>query len=222
MAKRTIILSSRFVVKEILEISFNPWVLPFSILLIVCCLYWLLALLGTIDMDALDFDFETDFEGDTGNGSGGVFTSFLKLVNASDVPFMLVFSVITLCQWFINVAAILYWNSGQLVWLGLLTWMIGFFVSCMLAAVLTKPLVPIFRAFKSGEDDEEPILGQTATVVTSNLTQKFGQVRILREKGAAALVNCRLASGSEDLSKGDTVTIIGRDADDGVYIGKKI
>lgn len=223
MAETARILSSVFVVKELLELSLNPWVLPFTILLALCCLYWLLALLGTIDMDSIDFGFDSDsgLDGDIGN-SGGLLTSFLKLVNATDVPFMLVFSVVTLCKWFINIAAILYWNAGGLVWLGLTTWVIGFFFSCILAAILTKPLVPVFKAFRAGEDDEEPILGQSATVVTSHLTEKFGQVRVMRKKGATALVNCRLACGQTELSKGDDVTIISRDEKDGVYICKQI
>ena len=223
MAESARISSSVFVVKELFELSLNPWVLPFTILLALCCLYWLLALLGTVDMDFIEFDFDsdTDFDGDVGN-SGGLLTSFLKLVNATDVPFMLVLSVVSLCKWLINIAAILYWNSDGIVWLGLATWVIGFFVSCLIAAVLTKPLVPVFKAFRAGEDDEEPILGQSATVVTSHLTEKFGQVRVLREKGATALVNSRLASGQPELKKGDIVTIISRDEKDGVYICTQI
>ena len=221
MAQSARISSSVLVVKELFELSLNPWVLPFTILLAVCCLYWLLALLGTIDMDSVDFAFDSDIDADVGN-SGGLFTSFLKLVNATDVPFMLVFSVVILCKWLINIAAILYWNPEGIVWLGLTTWVVGFIVSCLLAAVLTKPLVPVFKAFKAGEDNEEPILGQPATVVTANLTEKFGQVRVLRQSGAAALVNCRLASGQVELKKGDDVTIITKDEKDGVYICKQI
>ena len=223
MAESARISSSDFVVKELLELSLNPWVLPFTVLLVLCCLYWLLALLGTVDMDSIDFgiDTDTDFDGDVGN-SGGLFTTFLKMVNATDVPFMLVLSVVALSKWMINIAAILYWNSDQLVWLGLTTWVIGFFVSCLLAAVLTKPLVPVFKAFRAGEDDEEPILGQLGIVVTSNLTENFGQVRVLRKKGAAALVNSRLTSGHPELKKGDQVRVISRDDNDGVYICKQI
>ena len=223
MAKSARISSSDFVVKELLELSLNPWVLPFTVLLGLCCIYWLLALLGTLDMDSIDFgiDADTDIDGDVGN-SGGLFTTFLKMVNATDVPFMLILSVVALCKWLINIAAILYWNSDQLVWLGLTTWVIGFLVSCFFAAVLTKPLVPLFKAFRAGEDDEEPILGQSATVVTSHLTEKFGQVRVLRKKGAAALVNSRLTSGHPKLKKGDQVRVISRDDNDGVYICKQI
>lgn len=211
--------------KELLEISLNPWVLPFTISLVLCCVYWLMALLGTIDMDTfdldLDLDTDTDVDGSVGN-SGGVFSSFLQMINATEVPLMFIVSVISICKWFLNIAAIITYNKDGVWWVALLTWLGAFIISCVITALVTKPFIPLFKAFKAGEDDEEPIVGREATVVTSRITEEFGQVRVLRERGSAALVHCKLASGSEPLKKGETLMIIGKEEEGEFYLGKKI
>lgn len=219
MAETARILSSAFVVKEILEISLNPWVLPFTVMVVLSCVYWLFALLGTIDMDAFDIDLDAD--GATGE-TGGIFASLLQFINATEVPLMFVISVMSVCKWLLNIAAILTFNSAGVWWIGLLTWIGAFIVSCVIAAIVTKPLVPLFKAFKAGEDDEEAIIGAEATVVTSRLTEEFGQVRVLRQKGSSAQVHCRLAEGEDPLKKGETLRVIGRDEETQFYIGKKI
>ncbi|MFC5050980.1 hypothetical protein ACFPK9_10170 [Rubritalea spongiae] len=226
MAKRTIISSSVFVVKEILELSLNPWVIPFTLMTVLCCIYWLLALLGTIDMDALDIDLDldsdADFDGDVGNGGGGMFTSFLKFVNATDVPLMIVVTFLSLGMWFSSLVGVYIFKPEGNWLLPLVIWLVGFVVSCLVIAVITKPLIPLFRAFKKGEDDEEPIIGCESEVVTGRLTESFGQVRVFRKHGAPALINCRLAEGDESLKKGDRVVVISRDEEAGVYVVKQI
>lgn len=219
MAETARILSSDSVVKELFELSLNPWVLPFTVMVVLSCVYWLFALLGTVDMDAFDIDIDTD--GATGEPSG-IFASLLQFINATEVPVMLVVSVISVSKWLLNIAAVLTFNSAGVWWVGLLTWVGAFFVSCVIAAIVTKPLVPLFKAFKAGEDDEEAIIGAEATVVTSKLTTEFGQVRVLRKKGSSAQVHCRLAEGESPLKKGETLRVIGRDEETQFYIGKKI
>lgn len=211
--------------KELFELSLNPWVLPFTVSLALCCLYWLMALLGTIDMDMFDLDIDldtdTDIDGAVGN-SGGLFASFLQFINATDVPLMLVLSVISICKWFLNIAALVTYNQDGVWWIALLTWLGAFIVSCVITALVTRPLIPLFKAFKAGEDDEEPIIGREAKVVTSTLTEDFGQVRVLRERGSAALVHCKLASGGVPLKKGETLMIIAKEEGSSFYLGKKI
>jgi hypothetical protein len=220
MAESARISSSVFVVKELLELSLNPWVLPFTVMVVLSCVYWLLALLGTIDMDMFDVDLDIDSDAD--GMVGGVFASLLQFINATEVPLMFVVSVMSVSKWLINIAALLTFNTAGVWWIGILTWIGGFFVSCLIAAIVTRPLVPLFKAFKAGEDDEEAIIGAEAIVVTSKLTEEFGQVRVLRKKGASAQVHCRLADGETPLKKGDTLSIIGRDEGTQFYIGKKI
>ena len=56
-------------VKEIWDLATNGQVLPFTLLLIPVALYWLLALLGTLDLDFLDVDLDPglDIPGQAGD-----------------------------------------------------------------------------------------------------------------------------------------------------------
>lgn len=208
--------------KELLELSFSPWVIPFTLMLILCCLYWLLALFGAIDMDLFDAEVDMDSGTSDSGDSGNFLASVLKLVNATDVPLMLVISILSLCMWLISLIAGTALNPAGVWWIALIIWVAGFLVSCVVVALITKPLVPLFKAFRAGEDDEEPILGQTGTVVTSQLTDEFGQCRIMRGSGADALISCRLTIGDPPVAKGESVIIITRDDESGIYIAKKI
>ena len=203
--------------KELLELSLNPWVLPFTILSIVSILYWVLALVGAVASDALDIDIDADLE-----GNGGFLSSVLNWMNVTDVPILFVLTVLSICKWLLNIVAVLTINSAGIWWIGLLTWVAAFVVACYMTSLITRPLVPFFKLLKSGEDDEEAIIGMEATVVTASLSDEFGQVRVLREKGASAQVHCRLMTGEASITKGDKVTIIDRDDESGFYIATKI
>ena len=193
---------------------------------VLCCIYWLLALLGTIDMDALDIDLDldsdADVDADVGNAGGGLFTSFLKFVNATDVPLMIVVTFLSLGMWFSSLVGVYILRPSDNWLLALVIWLTGFILSCVVVAVITKPLIPVFKAFKKGEDDEEPIIGRESEVVTAHLTDQFGQVRVFRQHGATALINCKLTEGHKPLSKGDKVVVISREEESGVYIAKQI
>ena len=91
--------------KELWDLAIGPQVLPFTLLLLPVFLYWLLAALGTLDLDFLNVDLDADVDMDVdgdldvdaaGVGDGapdggpGVFMSglhgALRAVNATDVP----------------------------------------------------------------------------------------------------------------------------------------
>jgi len=135
-------------VKEILELSLSPWIVPFTVTLVLCLLYWLLAVIGTIDMDALDLDFDSEAEG----ASGGFLVGVLKVVNATDVPLMLVLTLLSLFKWMFVVLWHGSLSMASIWWGALLGLVLGFVVACILTRLLMVPLKPLFLAFKKGED----------------------------------------------------------------------
>lgn len=193
--------------------------LPFTVSLILCLIYWLLAVVGTIDMDALDIDFDSDTDA---GGSGGILVGFLKVVNATDVPLMLVLTLISLFKWMFGVL----WHGSatmaSLWWGALLGLVLGLVVACVLTRVLMVPLKPMFSAFKRGEDDQEPVFGRECEVVSGELTDKYGRVEVPREKGSPAVVVCRLIEGDVPVPKGAMVVLFDYDKEEKVYLAKKI
>ena len=204
--------------KEILELSLSPWIVPFTVTLVLCLLYWLLAVIGTIDMDALDLDFDSEAEG----ASGGFLVGVLKVVNATDVPLMLVLTLLSLFKWMFVVLWHGSLSMASIWWGALLGLVLGFVVACILTRLLMVPLKPLFLAFKKGEDDQEPIFGRECEVVSGELTDKYGRVEVPREKGSPAVVACRLSEGDVAVPKGGAVVLFDFDKEEKIYLAKKI
>lgn len=185
-------------------------------------LFWIVSLLGVGDLDTdVDVDLEVDANGGL-QGAEGVLGSLMRVVNAHDIPVMLVLSLLTLFMWIISIASNFYLNSGEsgLIALGLF---FGNFVgSVILVKLVTEPLRPIFRSIKNDKEHQEPLIGSTGFVKSRVLDRDFGQCEVLRPKGAPALLNCRLAEGEEPLVRGQEILVIGQDDDTRKFIIKPI
>lgn len=208
--------------KEIFEQALLAHNLPLTIMLGFVCVFWLLAVLGTVDIDSLDFDFNTDVEGDMNTdvtpGSSGFLAGLMKMVNATDVPVMMVLSLLTLFMWVISILSNSAFNPGHsgLIAGGLI---IGnFIISCILVKCTTQPLIPFFKAFKKGENDDEPIIGRIGIVKSRLIDTRYGQVEVPRENGAPAIVNCRLADDHEPLIRGTEVLVFEKDEEKKLFV----
>jgi len=209
-------------VKEIWEQALLAHNLPLTIMLGFVCVFWLLAVLGTVDIDSLDFDFDTDIDGDLNTdatpSSSGFLAGLMKAVNATDVPVMMVLSMLTLFMWVISILSNSAFNpeNSALITGGLL---IGnFIVSCILVKIITQPLIPFFKAFKKGENDDEPVIGRIGMVKSRVIDAKYGQVEVPRENGAPAIVNCRMADDHEPLMRGTEVLIFEQDTEKKLFV----
>lgn len=211
--------------KEILEQSILPYNLPFTFGLALFAIYWLLALLGTIDIDALDIDFsadaDADMETDVSAGSAGLFGSFLKMVNATDIPLMMVLSVLNLFMWMFAIISNVAFNPSQswLIAAGLLV--VNFIVSCVCTKIVTQPLKPLVKAFKKGENDDEPVIGRVGIVKSRIIDSNYGQVEVPRVSGAPAIVNCRLSDDEEPLTRGSEVLVFDKDKEKNLFLVRK-
>lgn len=229
--------------KEIWELAISGQVLPFTLLLVPIAVYWLLAALGTLDLNFLDFDFDHDVgvdvdtdvdtdldaggdssSSDSGQGHGslmGIFHGALKAVNATDVPLMIVLSILMIMMWMCAMLGNLWFNSGggdvraTLIALGAVA------AGLVLTRLATEPLKPVFRAMKGAGSENRPVVGRSGTVRTAEITDESGQVEI-EEKGEVILLNARLAEGASPLERGTEVIVYKYDADSGIYYVKSI
>lgn len=208
--------------KEIWEQAILAHNLPLTILLGLVIIFWLLAVLGTVDIDALDVDFDTDIDGDLDSDVSphdiGFLGGLMKFVNATDVPVMMVLSLLTLFMWVIAILSNSAFNPNQSGFIagGLI---IGnLIVSCIIVKFITKPLIPFFKAFKKGENDDEPVVGRIGTVKSRIIDSKYGQVEIPRDNGAPAIVNCRMADGHSPLTRGSKVLVFDKDSENKLFV----
>ncbi|MGJ8696430.1 MAG: hypothetical protein ACSHYF_08930 [Verrucomicrobiaceae bacterium] len=204
--------------KELWEQALLGHNLPFTILMGVVGLFWLLSVVGTFDADAFDVDFEADGDVDGGGAFGGV----MRFVNAQDVPVMIILSLLALFMWLISIISNYYLNpaGSELVAFGLLCG--NFVVSVLLVKFVTQPLRPVLRALKNDKEHQEPLIGSSGVVKSRVLDGNFGQCEVSRPKGAPALLNCRLAGDGDALVRGDEILVIDYDESDQKYLIKPL
>jgi hypothetical protein len=219
-------------VKEIWNLAISPQVLPLTILLVPVALYWLLNVLGAVDLDFLDVDVDVDTHGAHGAGhhhDGSHDSSShdswlhgaLRIVNATDVPVMIVLSILVILLWAATMIGNLWFNAQQSGFTG------GIIVGAALVAavVLTRfvvaPLKPFFRLIRADDEKHPPVVGRTGIVRTAWVDERSGQVEI-QMQGAPLLIHARVATGTFSLPRSTEVIVISNDPETGIYIVRSL
>lgn len=185
----------------------------FTFFLVICLLYWLVAVLGFIDLDVLDIDIP-DPDGQLGVNqtdlsTPDVLAGLMLKLGLYGVPVTIIVSFIALFGWF-TCYFIVHFFFG-LVPDGLLRYLAGLpvllgtlYVAVMLTAIVIKPIRPFFK--KASQNTVKEVLGQTAIVRTSKVNSSFGEVFLAN--GGAGLIFKARSTGDEVFNKGDRVVLL--------------
>lgn len=168
----------------------------FSVLLAVVVVYWLLVLLGTLDIEVGDIDL-----GD-GLGLGGV-------------PVTVTVSVLTVVAWFVSlvggvVAAALDLGTFVRVLLG-----IGVLFVALLAGLFVARLVavPLRRIYADGHvPSRNDFVGRECVIRTGHVNGEFGQAEVTAVDGSSAIIQVR-QTGEHELTNGRRALIFDYDID---------
>ena len=191
--------------------------LPFSVLLGLIVLYWLLVGLGALDVHLFsDVGHDAHVEGDANvhheldhDGDG-----FLHFLGIGDVPVMVIVSVLGLSMWLGSMLGNYYLTGGsQLYALAMLV--PNFLISVVVTRYVTLPLRPLFRLINKDRGPGEEVLGRVCQIVTSEATPTFGQAEITRS-GASVLINVRTLDDVV-LVKGARAAVVRSDSEKGVF-----
>lgn len=194
----------------------------FTFFLGLSFLYWLIAMLGWVEIDALDFDIP-DLDGDLGvNTDNGMsnpdaLAGLMLKLGLNGVPVTIIVSIISLIGWLICY----YLVHFLMPWVpdGILRYVIGIPIllgSLYLAALLTAQIIrPLRPLFKETTQSAKAIIGQIAVVRTSTVDESFGEA-IMEDGGAGLLLKVR-ATGDTTFKKNDRVVLFEYLAEQGVY-----
>lgn len=185
----------------------------YSILLTVMLLYWLVAILGMVDLDVLDID------ADMGDDLQG-FAGLMVTLGLSGVPAPLALTILILYSWMACFLVVHYmflwdlagaWNlligSGVIVAAGA--------ISIPLTARTIRPLKPLFKkAFST--PPHKALIGQTCTVRTGRVDEHFGE-GTANVDGAGLILKIRNESGIE-ISHGEKVVLLEHRPEDNTYL----
>ncbi len=186
----------------------------FTFLLAVVTLYWLVAVLGLVDIDILDFDVP-DADGslgantDTNISTPDALAGLMLKIGLYGVPITIIISFISLFGWLIcyymvyALAGIL--PDGLLRYLiGTPIFLVALFLSMMITAFIVKPLRPLFK--KAQQHTDKLVLGQTVVVRTTKVNNSFGEA-ILDDGGAGLILKVR-STGEQVFARGDRVVLL--------------
>lgn len=186
----------------------------FTFFLLVTVLYWLVAVLGFVEIDILDFDIPgTDgalaANPDNGLSTPDVLAGLMLRFGLQGVPVTIIISLASLFAWLVSYYLVHFFFG--LVPEGLLRFIVGLpvlavalYVGVMITAFVIKPLRPLFK--KAQQQTTKYILGQTAIVRTSRVDKDFGEAT-LADGGAGLILKVR-AVGDQTFSKGDHVVLL--------------
>ena len=189
----------------------------FTFFLALTTLYWLVAVLGLISIDILDFDLpevDGDVSGDLDMGeatdltSANVLAGLMLRLGLNGVPVTIIISLIALFGWILSYYSVYLLFSfipdGLLQFLaGIPILLVSLYLAALITALAIKPLRPLFK--KAHQTTEKYVLGQVAIVRTSRVDESFGEA-VMADGGAGLILKIR-SSANSHFKKGDKVVL---------------
>lgn len=174
-----------------------------TVLLLIVLLFWLITIVGAIDIDGLDIDLDLEAE-----GIGADILTFLKI---GDIPMSVYMSILFLIFWILNMSISII--SGS--WGGVPN-IIGvvpcFVVAALITRIVTIPLKFMLKGLNGNSEVSREYIGETGQLrfeMKSNVV-----CQCVLENGT--IINCIGKEGLE-LPSGSTVVVVERN-DKNIYI----
>jgi hypothetical protein len=195
------------------NVSSFPTVI-FTFFLGLALLYWIVAVLGMVDIEIFDFDLP---EGDAAGSSPDVLAGLMLRFGLQGVPVTVILSFIFLFGWLISYYLshfFLGWTSGWMrLLVGLPVFIVALVASALITSVILKPFKSLFKNAK--QQSAKDFVGRTVVVRTSRVDHEFGEANL--DDGGAGMV-IKVRSMSEDVfTRGDRVVLLNYVSETGVY-----
>ena len=209
---------------ELLQSSLQFPTVVFTVALGIALVYWLFVLLGALDLDLLgsghpDFDVDVsgvhadvgdasgghdaggghDADGDADADGGGVWT----MLGLGTVPLTISISFILLVGWVGSLLAMHYLVGDSGIGKALLLPLM-LILALPIAALLVKPLAPVFR-IKEGKSNADYV-GHVCTITTNTVDDTFGFANI-EDGGSLVQISVRCDKAGK-LARGDKALVI--------------
>ena len=191
-------------------------VAPFTALTIAALLYWLMVILGALDIDLLHVGHHHEVSvhhGDAGDHPHpGWATGLLEFLSVGKVPLTVIVSLLVFISWSVAMGLVLTLHLwSPLVFVG------GLAAATPLTALLCRPLRQVFNAIDHGVIMGVAMLGREARITSAVCTAAFGTATC--DVGDAEILLRVVASRSELVFQRDEVVVIAdHDAERDCYI----
>lgn len=190
------------------------WVnLPYTLLVGVTGLYWIIVILGFLDIEVFDIDLDLDFDADADFSFGGVFS----MLNVGSLPFSIWLSIFIVQMWVYSVVANLLLDA-VLPLPDLARFILGLALFAPLAAMMTKILTnPLKSAFEGRASvKKDDFVGKECLITSSQVTATFGTAQLVLD-GVPQLIDIRAKDDGDVFHKGETALIYRYDGERDVF-----
>jgi hypothetical protein len=175
-------------------LSFPAVVLTFLLAAVV--VYWLLVLLGTLDIEIGDLEFGDDI------GLGGV-------------PATVTASVVVVASWFVSLVGVLViatLDAGTVVGIvaGCGVLLVALVCGLYAARLVAVPLRRLYAP--GGEASRGDFVGRECVIRTGRVTGDFGQAEVTAADGSSAIIQVR-QTGEHALASGSRALVFDYDID---------
>ncbi|HEY0189932.1 MAG TPA: hypothetical protein VGC42_02340 [Kofleriaceae bacterium] len=207
----------------------------------IVLVYWAFVLIGALDIDLFGGDVDVDVSGAakgvgelvTGGAKGGAEAlhthadaggdvdgdldgdggGVWQVLGLGDVPVTISLSLISIASWVGSLLAAHY-VFGSALWQRLIVLALAFVVALPFAALLVRPLAPIFK-LREGKSNSDYV-GHGCTITTGSVGEAFGQALI--EDGGTVLVIQVRCDRPGKLARGDKALVIEFDRERQAYL----
>lgn len=211
---------------ELYEAAFSGVNVVYTTLLLLTVVYWLIVILGIIDLDTFDLDLDLDldvdadvggFDADGGvdvdggiEGTAGGF-SWLAFFNVGEAPIMIFISIVALSMWIVSIQLNHWieaygpsWMNDYQGWVAAGLVVPNFVFSLFVAKFLLLPA----KRLRERKPQLTKLVGKVGNVTSLEITDQIGRVELPKHEGSLIL-NAR-TRGGEVLKKGDAAEILER------------
>lgn len=182
----------------------------FGVLLLVMLVYWLIALMGMLEHDALDHWLHLDLhQHHDGFHLGSELAGLLLKIGLGGIPLTVIVTLLLLFSWLVSYVGAHFlqapesWGAVQ-IGIGLVIMAIAVVLGFVITVIVLRPVRSLLQKVAP---DEGPkiLLGRTGLVRSSvvNTTQGYGSV----EDGGAGL-NVQMRTADGELPRGTQIVLI--------------
>lgn len=189
----------------------------YTVLIGVLLIFWLMAILGAMDLDIISFDSDINLDID-GDVEIPGFVGLLHTLGLTGVPFTIVLTSLIFFAWvftyFIAAYILPIIPTMVLKFLAGTATLIGSFI---LAIPITSKIVAPLRklSLENSAKSNKDFLGSKCKVTSLTVDEKFGQGKI-QTTGASLIVRIHATSPNK-ITKGDIVRPISYDENNNLY-----
>lgn len=193
---------------ELFAVAFSWINLPYTIIMGVLFVYWLMVIIGALDVEVFDFDVE--FEG------------VLGILNVGNVPFSIWLSVFGLQTWLYSIMLnILADSFGLLNGLLFVRFLLIFAIIVPFSSITTKFITkPLDKLFANTAKSKKDFISHECEITSSTVDETFGTAEITMD-GSPQIIDVRCKK-EEGLKKGEKVLICDFDEKDDTFLVERI